>query len=69
MLNANLIQINSDKENNYVQSLLIKKDKISKNLIVTKDTKISLSLAIRKFKNFIMVENKITKQFFAGVTY
>ena len=43
MLNANLIQINSDKENNYVQSLLIKKDKISKNLIVTKDTKIILS--------------------------
>ena len=40
MLNANLIQINSDKENNYVQSLLIKKDKSTKNLIVTKIQKL-----------------------------
>ena len=32
MLNASLIKNNSDKENNYVQSLLIKKDKSTKNL-------------------------------------
>ena len=43
MLNASLIKINSDKENNYVQSLLIKKDKSTKNLNVTKNTKIILS--------------------------
>ena len=53
MLNTNLIQINSDKENNYVQSLLIKKDKFQKNLIVTKDTKIILSCGgLENSKNF-----------------
>ena len=52
------------------KSLLIKKDKITKNLIVTKNTKIILSCGgLENSRILLWSKNKITKQFFAGVTY
>ena len=51
------------------KSLLIKKDKSTKNLNVTKNTKIILSCGGLENSRILLWSNKITKQFFEGVTH